>query len=79
MKNTYFKLVRSGYESKSKVTINESMNLIALLTEAVKVLMSGDQSLKSLLIVNNRGVVKYYWKRLSQNDEKLTLVESIHG
>lgn len=74
MKQTTFKLISTTFETKGKEQLAETTNLIALLQATVKLL--NDPSFKSLLIVNSRGIVKFYWKRLS-SDSEMELVEGI--
>jgi hypothetical protein len=76
MKTTTFKLISTKFEVREKEELSETTNLIALLQTTVKLL--NDPIFKSLLIVNSRGIVKYYWKRQAPEAE-MVLVESIHG
>ena len=71
---TYFKLVKSNFNSSGKTTIAESPSFLGLLQEAIN--HFNDVDLKSLVMVSNRGTVKYYWKKESPEAE-LKMVEGI--
>jgi len=74
MKNTTFKLVKSSFETKGKITLAESTSFLSLLQKAIS--HFEDSNLKSLVMVDNWGKVKYYWKKETPESD-LKMVEGI--